>query len=267
MPVVRDTVRELFAREPLCTFNPDEVVGLGAAVQAALIADDAAVDDMVMTDVCPFTLGVETAKQFAHQVMDGYYTPIIHRNTTIPVSREEIFGTMTANQTEILLQIYQGESRRVKDNLKLGELKVTGIPPGPAGQQIGVRFTYDLNGILEVEAYIPQTGRRFVTVLTNHARHLSEAEIAAAVERLRAVKFYPRDDVENQRLVLFVERMIGEAPPMQRETLEEALTAFESAMAAGDREQFAAIRHGLLIMLSSLGIEYDGHHEQPGPEN
>lgn len=174
---------------------------------------------------------------------------------------------MTASQTEILLNIYQGESRRVKDNLKLGELKVTGIPAGPPGQQIGVRFSYDLNGILEVEAYIPETGRRFVTVLTNHARHMSEAEVAAAVERLRSVKFYPRDDVANQRLVLFVERMIGESPPMERESLEEALTAFESAMASGNRDQFAAVRQGLLIMLSSLGIEYDGHHEQSDAEN
>lgn len=267
MPIVRDTIRELFGRDPLCTFNPDEVVGLGAAVQAALMTSDAAVDDMVMTDVCPFTLGVETAKQFAHQTMDGYYTPIIHRNTTIPVSREEFFGTLTAGQTVILLNIFQGESRRVKDNLKLGELKVTGIPAGPPGQQIGVRFSYDLNGILEVEAYIPETGRRFVTVLTNHARHMSEAEVAAAVERLRAVKFYPRDDVANQRLVLFVERMIGEVPPMERQTLEETLSAFEAAMASGDREQFAAVRQGLLVVLSSLGIEYDEYREQPDAEN
>jgi molecular chaperone HscC len=199
--------------------------------------------------------------------MEGYYTPIIHRNTTIPVSREEFFGTMTASQTEILLNIFQGESRRVKDNLKLGELKDTGIPAGPPGQQIGVRFTYDLNGILEVEAYIPETGRRFVTVLTNHARHMSEAEVAAAVERLRAVKFYPRDDVKNQRLLLFVERIIGEVPPIERQTLEETLTAFEAAMASGDREQFAAVRQGLLVVLSSLGIEYDDYREQPDAEN
>ncbi len=257
MPILVEFAKEYFQREPLCTFNPDEVVALGATVQAALIQDDAAVEDLVMTDVCPFTLGVETAKRFGHQIQDGYFSPIIHRNTTIPVSREEVYSTMSANQTEVLLSIYQGESRKVKDNLKLGELKVKGIPPGPAGQSFCVRFTYDMNGILEVEAYIPDTGKRFRTVLTNHAQDLTEAEVAAAVTKMQKVKFYPRDNVENQRLVLFVERVVGEVSQHQRDALEEALDAFEAAMASGDREHFEAAREGLLLVLSALGLHYD----------
>ncbi len=172
MPIVRDFVREFFHKEPLCTHNPDEVVALGAAVQAALIENDVAVDDMVMTDVCPFTLGVETAREVGTRVMDGYFTPVIHRNTTIPVSREESFQTMSPNQKEVLLQVYQGEGRRVKDNLKLGELRITDIPPGPAGKEIFVRFTYDLNGILEVEAIVDGTGRKQRCVITSHAASL-----------------------------------------------------------------------------------------------
>ncbi len=257
MPILVDFVKQYFQREPLCTFNPDEVVALGAAVQAALIQDDAAVNDMVMTDVCPFTLGVETAKRFGHQVQDGYFSPVIHRNTTIPVSREELYSTMSANQTEVLLSIYQGESRRVKDNLKLGELKVKGIPPGPAGQAFCVRFTYDLNGILEVEAYIPETGKRFRTVLTNHVQDLTDREIQAALRKMQDLKFYPRDDIENRRLVLFVERIVGEIGPHQRQGLEEALDAFEHAMSTGDRDTFAAAKEGLLLLLSSLGVPYD----------
>ncbi len=262
MPVLVDFVKQYFSREPLCRFNPDEVVALGAAVQAALIQDDSAVDDMVMTDVCPFTLGVETAKRFGHQVQDGYFAPVIHRNTTIPVSREEIFHTMWANQTEVLLSIYQGESRRVADNHKLGELKVHGLPPGPADQPFCVRFTYDLNGILEVEAFIPDTGKRFRTVLTNHAQDLTEREVKAAVEKMQQIKFYPRDDVENRRLVLFAERIVGEIAPHQRSTLEEAIDAFERAMSSGDRELFDATRQGLLMVLSSIGVSYDEHGGQ-----
>ena len=86
-------------------FNPDEVVALGAAVQAALIEDNEAVSDMVMTDVCPFTLGVEVVKEFGGQTMTGYFQPVIHRNTTIPVSREEIFSTVVANQPEVLVKL------------------------------------------------------------------------------------------------------------------------------------------------------------------
>lgn len=259
MHVVRDAVHELFGRKPVCGFNPDEVVALGAAIQAALIVDDAAVDDMVMTDVCPFTLGVETVKSFGHHTQDGYYAPVIHRNTTIPVSREEIFFTVQPHQTEIKLSIYQGESRRVQDNLKLGELHVKGLPPAPENQPVRVRFTYDLDGILEVEAFIDATGERFATVLTNHAGHLSDAEIAAAVTRMKAVKFYPRDDLENRKLVLFAERLIGEVPRDTRAALDAAVDSFESAMSSGDREVFESARNALLVMLSSLGIDYDGH--------
>jgi molecular chaperone HscC len=182
---------------------------------------------------------------------------VIHRNTTIPVSREEIFNTVTTNQQTVRLRIFQGEARRTKDNLALGELTVEGLPPGPAGMPVHVRFSYDLNGILEVEAFVPDLGRKFRTVLTNHVRGLSPAEIEEAVRRLQALKFYPRDDERNKRLLLFCERAVGELGPHQRQVLEEALDVFEHSMSSGDPEVFANARRGLLIVLSQLGIEYD----------
>ncbi|MEZ6021111.1 MAG: Hsp70 family protein [Planctomycetota bacterium] len=112
---------------PQHRLDPDQVVALGAAVQAALIADDHAVRGIVMTDVCPFTLGVEISKDFGIRRMDGYFLPVIHRNTTIPVSREETVYTVHEGQNEVLVNIYQGEGRKVADNLKIGELRVTGI--------------------------------------------------------------------------------------------------------------------------------------------
>lgn len=255
MPILQDFIRDYFGRDPLCKFNPDEVVALGSAIQAALILDDAAVDDMVMTDVCPFTLGVEVVKQFGNRMADGYYTPVIHRNTTIPVSREESFSTVMSNQSEVSISVYQGESRRVKDNFKLGELKVTGIPPGPAGSEVCVRFTYDMSGILEVEAFVPSSGKKFRTVFTQHAQDLTESEVEEALERMQSMKFYPRDQVENQRLVLLVERVIGEVNPMHRTEVEQALDMFEQAMASGDRNFFETAKQGLLMMLSSLGVD------------
>ena len=202
MPVLRDLVEDRFGRPGLTRFDPDRVVALGAAVQAALIADDRAVDDMVMTDVCPFTLGVNTVKSFGAEVRDGYFTPVIDRNTTIPVSREMPFQTTYAQQRQVLVEVYQGEHRRVEKNTKLGEVVVDGIPPGPAGQGIFIRFTYDLNGILEVEAYAEgQESRKARAVLTQHATALDPAELAAAVDRLKDLKFYPREDQETQRLL------------------------------------------------------------------
>jgi molecular chaperone HscC len=104
---------------------------------------------------------------------------------------------------------------------------------------------------------VPDSGRKFKTVLTNNVRGLSPEEIEEAVRRLQALKFYPRDNERNKRLVLFCERAVGEFGPHQRQVLEEALDGFEQAMSSGSREQFAHARRGLLIVLSQLGIEYD----------
>lgn len=256
MPVIADFVADYLSCQPLATFNPDEVVALGAAVQAALIADDQAVDDMVMTDVCPFTLGVQTAKEFGSEVKSGYFTPIIHRNTTIPVSKEMTFGTMHANQREVVVDVYQGENRLVEKNHKLGELKVVGIPPGPAGKEICIRFTYDVNGILEVEAYVPGATQKFRTVLTQHSQHMSAEQLAEAVERLQSLKYYPREDAEIQNLLRFSERIVGEVSPFQRSQLEEAIDSLESAMGQGDQELVSFSRQGLLQILALLGYEF-----------
>lgn len=258
MPALRDFVRDYFRRDPLCEHNPDEVVCLGAAIQAALIASDRAVDDMVMTDVCPFTLGVDTAKEFGSQVKTGYFSPVIHRNTTIPVSKEEVYATMVPNQREVRFDVYQGENRKVEKNLKLGELVVKGIPPGPAGQEIFCRFTYDLNGILEVEAYVAGSGQKFRTVLTQHASGMTDDEIKEASERLQRLKYYPRDDMANQRLLRLSERVVGEVSPFQREQLEMAIDSFEAAMGSTDREAVEGARATLEQVLSMLGYALPG---------
>ena len=258
MTVLRDFVADFFQRQPIAQHNPDEVVALGASVQAALIEQDAAVDDMVMTDVCPFTLGVEVVKEFGGHFQDGYFQPVLHRNSTIPVSKEETFSTVAPNQTEVTLRVFQGDARKVKDNIELGELKVKGIPPGPPGSPLYVRFTYDLSGVLEVEGYAPG-GQKFRTVLTNLIQGLSTEQIEQAKQRIDKLKFYPRDDLENQKLARLAERMLGELHPTQRQSLDEALDMYEDAMARADREVFEQARSTLLIVLSSLGIDHEDH--------
>lgn len=257
MAVISSLVEEFFGKPAICSYDPDEVVALGAAVQAALIEEHRGVDDIVLTDVCPFSMGIEIVKQFGNQINDGYYMPIIHRNTTIPVSREEVCSTVHPNQSEVLVKIYQGESRKVKDNHLLGELKITGIPPGPAGQQIYIRFTYDINGILDVEAIVKKTGRKYQTTLTRHVKGMSEEDLKRAIENLQKVKFFPRDEAENQQLVLFCERVLGEISHHERSQLELMVDTFEDAMNSGDREYFHSAKQQLLISLSSLGFAFN----------
>ena len=230
MHAVTDRVTKLFQRAPLCRMNPDEVVALGAAVQAGLIERHAAVQDLVVTDVCPFTLGVEVSKQLGTEYRSGYFSPIINRNTTIPVSRVERLSTLQANQRLITLRIYQGESRRVNENLLLGELEVSGIPLGPSGQAVDVRFTYDLNGVLEVEAEIVSTGKKLTEVITQHVHGLSQDEIAEAVASMQALKMHPREETKYRYLLKRAERLYQELDLLQRSELSRLMDGFEAAL-------------------------------------
>lgn len=257
MQLLKDYVQDFFGKPPVMRFNPDEVVALGASVQAALIQDDAAVSDMVMTDVCPFTMGVEICKDLGGQVQDGYYQAVLHRNSTIPISREEVFYTMVANQPAVTVRVYQGDSRRVADNVELGSLEVSSLPPGPAGSPFHIRFTYDMSGVLEVEAYSPG-GKKFRTLLTQNISGLSDRAIEAAKRRISELKFYPREDLGNQQLARYAERMLGELHPTQRQQLDQALDVYEAAMNRADRGEFEQARQMLRMCLSALGMSADG---------
>ena len=257
MTVLKNFVEDYFGKPAVARHNPDEIVALGACIQAALIGEDSAVDDMVMTDVCPFTLGVEVVKELGGQIRDGFFSPVLHRNSTIPISKEEVYGTVTPNQDSVKVKIYQGDARKVSDNVFLGELEVSRMPPGPAGSPFYIRFSYDVSGVLEVEAYVPG-GKKCRTTITNHIKGLSPKAVEAAKRRIGELKFYPRDDLANQQLARYAERMLGELHPSQREQLDMALDVYEGAMNRADREQFLAAREMLMICLSSLGIHPDG---------
>lgn len=258
MEMISSFVRDELKKQPMCRLNPDEVVALGAAVQGALIDDVHEVQDLVLTDVCPFSLGVNIVKEVGMEnYQDGYFLPIIHRNTTIPTSCEHVVSTVQNYQSEVSIEVYQGEARKVKDNLFLGKFSLKGIPRGPKGQLVRIRFTYDMNGLLEVEAIIDSTGKRESMVLTKHAGHLSPAEIKAAREKISSIKFYPRDDLENQKLLRMCERVVGELPPSERSRFENLIDQFEAAMSMGDREFFMSTRDHLKLVLEEYGLGDD----------
>jgi molecular chaperone HscC len=250
MPTVVERVTELFGKPPLRHLNPDEVVALGAGIQAGLIAREAGLDDLVVTDVAPFTMGIQICKSFGTEIQPGYFLPVIHRNTTIPVSRVESVSTVSPNQTEVVVQIYQGEGRRVEDNVPLGEFRVKGIPRGPAGQAVEVRFTYDLNGVLEVEATIAATGQKFSHVVTKHARGLSPKDVERAVREMQGLKTHPREEAVNRYLLRRAERLYGELGADARRTLGELLDGFEGALGYNDPEAIERYREILEEFLS-----------------
>jgi molecular chaperone HscC len=250
MPQVVRRVTDLLGKPPQRRLNPDEVVALGAAVQAGLFAKSKGVDDLVVTDVAPFTLGVEVAKDFGHERRSGYFLPVIERNTTIPVSRCQRVGTVEPNQTVIKVKIYQGESRRVEDNLCLGEFEVAGIPRGPAGQEVDIRFTYDLNGVLEVEATIVETGRAMSHVITRHAKGLTPDQVKTAVREMAKLKTHPREEQANRLLLRRAERLYQELSEDRREELGRLLDGFEAALAMQDADVIARHFEALELFLS-----------------
>lgn len=263
MPTLVQRVAEIFEKPPRCSLNPDEVVALGAGVQAGLMARNAALDDMVVTDVAPFTLGVHVCKLLGSENRDGYFLPIINRNTTIPVSRVQRVGTVQANQTEIRVQIYQGEHRRVEDNLLLGEFLASGIPPGPAGQEIDIRFTYDLNGVLEVEATVVASERKFSHVITRYAEKMSKKEIADAVAAMQSLKTHPREETVNRHLLKRAERLYQELPHVLRDTLQQLLDGFEEALEMQDSECIARNRAVLIEFLDRFDSENNASYDEP----
>lgn len=234
MAQIAPFLQEHLGQPVLCSMDPDHVVALGAAVQSGLVTLDQSVNDIVVTDVAPFTLGVEMSRHMAGQIKDGYFAPVINRNTTIPVSRVETFSTILPNQTQVKVKVYQGEARRTADNLLLGEFEVGGIPPGPAGQEIEVRFTYDLNGVLEVEATIVATGDKATFVVTRHARDLSEQQLKRAVANMQTLKLHPREDTENRYLLRRADRLYRELASEHRQLLESLISGFEEAMELQD---------------------------------
>lgn len=245
MPLVRKLAASLFGRFPSVHLNPDEAVALGAAIQAALKSRHAALEEVVLTDVCPYTLGIETARRVGHQHESGHYLPIIERNTTVPVSRVETVCTVDEAQERVQVRIFQGESRLVRDNIALGELEIP-VPPHQGGTvDLDVRFTYDSNGILECQVSIPMTGEQFALVIENNPGVLSAEEIAERLQRLAALKVHPRDQQVNTLLIARLERLYQESLGELRQQIDHWATLFQQALASQDERVIRQARHEL----------------------
>ncbi|KAK3344466.1 heat shock 70 kDa protein [Lasiosphaeria hispida] len=195
IPRIQKLITDYFnGKEPNKSINPDEAVAYGAAVQAAILSGDTSsksTNEILLLDVAPLSLGIETA--------GGMMTKLIPRNTTIPTKKSEVFSTFSDNQPGVLIQVYEGERQRTKDNNLLGKFELTGIPPAPRGvPQIEVTFDLDANGIMNVSALEKGTGKTNQIVITNDKGRLSKEDIERMLAE--AEKFKEEDEAEGRRV-------------------------------------------------------------------
>lgn len=248
MPIVHRLVAKMLGRFPRRDIHPDEAIAMGAGVQVGLKMRDAALDDMVMTDVCPFTLGVEIAeKGVSGQYRYDIFLPIIERNTVIPCSRSHPLTPLNDSQKIIDLKIFQGENRDVKDNVALGALEVPLPLPNTKtdDRNVDVRFTYDVNGLLEVEATVLATQKKHAVIIEKTPGAMTPEEIQLSLANLANLKISPRDQSENKALLARLGRLYEQHLGEIRQTVNEWIKAFENALEKQDPEAIAELRHVL----------------------
>jgi len=191
IPKVQQLLKEFFGKEPSKGINPDEAVAYGAAVQGGILSGAEGTSEVVLVDVCPLTLGIETT--------GGVFTKLIPRNTVIPTKKSQIFSTAADNQPTVLIQVYEGERTLTKDNNLLGKFELSSIPPAPRGvPQIEVTFEIDANGIMKVSAADKGTGKSESITITNEKGRLSQEEIDRMVAD--AEKFAAEDEAQRKRI-------------------------------------------------------------------
>ena len=247
LSIVRDFLIRLFRKFPDTKLNPDETVALGAAVQAAMKERREEVKEVILTDVCSFTLGTEVVVEFEEgKFEDGRFCPIIERNTVIPASHTERLYTARDNQDRVRVRVLQGESRFARNNLYLGELEIQ-VPPAPKGQEsVDVTYTYDINSLLEVEVKVVSTGETRKMIIKGQDNQMTDEEIARRMEELSYLKIQPRDQEENRLVLLRAERMYEETLGDRRKKLDHYITAFETALKKGNREVIDHTREDLI---------------------
>ncbi len=272
MPKIQEVVKNYFGREPNKSVNPDEVVAVGAAIQGAVLSGE--VRDVLLLDVTPLTLGIET--------LGGVMTPLIERNTTIPTRKSQVFSTAADNQTQVEINVLQGERPMAADNRSLGKFILDGIPPAPRGvPQIEVTFDIDSNGILHVSARDKATGKEQKITIKN-ATNLSEEEIKKMQEE--AAAHAKEDEEKKQRVeahnkldasVFAAEKLLKDlgdkVAAKDKEALENLIKEGKELLAKADasREDLEAKTQAISQLMQTIGAQaYQsaGGEAKPGEE-
>jgi len=256
IPAVQEAIKKFTGKEPHKGVNPDEVVALGAAVQAGVLTGD--VKDVVLLDVTPLSLGIET--------LGGVFTKLIDRNTTIPTSKSQVFSTAADNQTSVEIHVLQGERQMANDNKSLGRFTLSDIPPAPRGiPQIEVSFDLDANGIVNVRAKDLGTGKeQRITITSNSGlsddeidRMVKEAELNAEADKQRKEQVEIRNEAD--QLVFTTEKTLkeveGKIDQAEIDRANEAKDKVKKALEGGNLEEIKSTKDALSEIIQQISVK------------
>lgn len=247
MPLVQSYMEQLFDQTPLVTGFSDQLIARGLGLVCGVMERKDEVRDYILTDICPFTLG--TGVNNEADPKHPYMSAIIERNSILPCSQIRGFSTAADYQSEVKIEILQGEEPYAEDNVQLGVVTVA-VPKKKKGMEsVDVRFTYDINGILEVEVTVVSTGKSVKKVLS---QNMDEKELARRMKQLEKLKVHPKDMTENQLILERLQALYEEALPETRDRLMYHIRNFESTLAEQDPRRIRKYREFLEHMIASL---------------
>ena len=247
MKSVKKLVSRMFGKLPLCHLDQDTVIAQGAAIQAGLKSQNKALDEIVVTDVCPYSLGIEVCNNEKH-----YFDPIIERNMVIPISRAQVYYPYDYEQArEVEIKIYQGESIFVEKNVFLGSFTIT-IDKHLKNKGFEVRFTYDIDGLLEVEATFLETKEKKTLVIEGNPGVLSKQEIAERLLMLAEIKMHPREQIENQLIISRAEKLYEDLSGNERLALSQLIKEFIQVIDSQDPQLISRARSTIKIKLDEI---------------
>ena len=252
LSLVRDYIRKMTGIYSEYSIDPETSVALGAAIAAAMKERNSEISEVILTDVCPFTLGTEVVTGDGDFMDELQYLPIIERNTVIPVSHTETVYTSKDNQTLVSIKVLQGESSIPSANLLIGRLNIE-VPAGPKGQEaIEITYTYDVNSLLEVKAKVVSTGLEKTIIIQDEDNRITEEEALERMKRLEYLKQNPRENEENEYALLKADRVYEQADKEDRKRIETRRDLFEKALDQGTRLEIDVQRDRLLEILDKV---------------
>lgn len=260
MPLIRQYIEHILGKKPLFDIDADKTVAIGTGIAAAIKERKADIKDTLLTDICPFTLGVNVLNY--EDPTNDLFSPIIERNTTLPTSRMRTYYTVHDNQSQMFIAIYQGESMYCKDNLKLGEIEID-IPQAPKGKECAdIRFTYDINGILQVEITCRSTGKKDELIILNPKLSLSEKELKAKLKQLESFKLLPRDEEENKLILATASRLYEQSTGLIREQIHQHIDYFNLLLHEGNDAKIRRYRRDITEFFDQIDDELNSNDDE-----